>query len=64
MFLVSSAFMQTYNPDKIFPVKRLQEDFIELRKLIEENHPALYRYYDEVFFKTILTVSILSSIEK
>jgi hypothetical protein len=30
--LVSSAYTQTYNPDKKFPVKQLQEDFIELRK--------------------------------
>lgn len=51
VFLVSSAYTQTYNPDKKFPVSQLQEDFINLRKLIEDNHPALYRYYDEAFFK-------------
>jgi len=51
VFLVSSAYTQTYNPDKKFPVSQLQEDFINLRKLIEDNHPALYRYYDEAYFK-------------
>jgi hypothetical protein len=29
VFLVSSAYKQTYNPDKKFPVKQLQEDFIK-----------------------------------
>ena len=51
VFLVSSAYTQTYNPDKKFPVSQLEEDFINLRKLIEDNHPALYRYYDEAYFK-------------
>jgi len=51
LFMVSGSPAQTYNPGKKFTINKLQEDFIILRKLIEDNHPALYRYYDEEFFK-------------
>ncbi|MBN1340264.1 MAG: S41 family peptidase [Bacteroidales bacterium] len=41
---------QTYDPEMKYPTDQLQEDFTTLRRLIEENHPALYRYYDVEFW--------------
>lgn len=63
MFFLSSSFAQTYDPERKYPVNQLQEDFLKLRKLLEDNHPALYRYYDEAFFSSFFD-SVLVSINK
>jgi hypothetical protein len=48
--VVNISLSQSYDPQKKFTVDQLKEDFATLQRLFEENHPALYRYYDEKFF--------------
>ncbi|MBN1183183.1 MAG: hypothetical protein JXB49_12895 [Bacteroidales bacterium] len=50
LYVVNISFPPSYDPQKKFTVDQLKEDFATLQRLIEENHPALYRYYDEKFF--------------
>ncbi len=37
----------TSNVNRKFQAKQLQEDFLILRKVLEEAHPSLYRYTDK-----------------
>jgi len=38
------AKKETFDPEKEFSVKRLQDDFVILRQALEEGHGGLYRY--------------------
>ena len=38
----------------LFEKEKLQEDFIEMRKILEENHPALYDYTDKYTLDSVL----------
>jgi C-terminal processing protease CtpA/Prc len=40
----------TSNVNRKFQAKQLQEDFLILRKVLEEAHPSLYRYTDKKVF--------------
>jgi len=48
----------SYDPEKQFTIKQLQQDFLKTRKILENNHPALYyfhgketldQYFDNVY---------------
>lgn len=48
----------SYNPERQFTVKQLQQDFLKTRNILENNHPALYyfhgketldRYFDDIY---------------
>jgi hypothetical protein len=60
IILISRGLLKddSYGPDKLFTVKQLQQDFLKLRKILENNHPTLYyfhaketldRYFDNVY---------------
>ena len=61
LFLVSIIFFSCQPKDHVknfYPVEELKEDFIELREILEEEHPSLYlyetrkqknKYFDSVF---------------
>ncbi|MBN2345020.1 MAG: hypothetical protein JXO51_01435 [Candidatus Aminicenantes bacterium] len=51
LLLFHSMLGQAADPEPKFTVSQLQEDFLTLRKLIEENHPTLYRYHNKAFFR-------------
>ena len=40
----------TFNVNRKFEAKQLQEDFLIFRKVLEEAHPGLYRYTDKKTF--------------
>lgn len=39
--------LSSFNTNDKIPAKQLQEDFVILRKVLEEAHPGLYRYTDK-----------------
>ena len=60
IFLISQHLSKdsTYDLEKQFTVKQLQQDFLKARNILENNHPALYyfhgketldRYFDNVY---------------
>ena len=48
----STACTQIYDAYNKFTVEQLQNDFLKFKEHIEDNHPALYRYYDKTFFNS------------
>lgn len=47
----------SYEPEKTFAVKQLQEDFKVLQKVLEEVHPGLYRYSDKKTIDSLFNFS-------
>ena len=45
--LAQETVPSTFNVNRKFKAKHLQEDFLILRKVFEEAHPGLYRYTDK-----------------
>jgi hypothetical protein len=43
-FLFSCSASKNYNPNKKYPKRELQEDYILLRNILEQKHPSIYWY--------------------
>jgi len=69
VILISRQLLKdnSYDPEKQFTVKRLQQDFLKARKILENNHPALYyfhgketldRYFENVYASIDSSMSV------